>query len=425
MKKRFWIAGGLVLVVGIVAALILLPPGGQENTARVIEAVNTVDAHSRSKDDWQPAAVDMLIYGGGQVRTGAVSWARLELLEGAVRLSADSVFTVKDSATRQGVLVTTLSLQQGRLWVHLTTDESHEFAVETGNAVAAVRDTRLSAWVLGNVTLVSVAEGEVTLTAQGQSVTVRAGEQATVEDAQPPSLPGPMSDDERTLWSTEGEMPRLAPPTPTPMPTAPTEMSAFTPTPVPSSTPTPSPTLKPIPTLTIAPLSTPSPTPAETSAPTLTPTLPPTPKLTPTSTPTIAPLPTPTQIEPVGERIVLYDPPEPRIEFPAGEPFHIRHGWLDPQDPLELALDFELEVDGVLRDEDFILTTIDQSGGEQQIGRQWLHNFTDGMTGTHTFTAHWFAPCQWAVDNVDFPGPCATPDEKIEVKSNSLTVDFP
>jgi hypothetical protein len=43
-------------------------------------------------------------------------------------------------------------------------------------------------------------------------VTVGEEEQATVEPGQPPSVPEPMSDEERTLWATEGEVPELAPP---------------------------------------------------------------------------------------------------------------------------------------------------------------------------------------------------------------------
>jgi hypothetical protein len=69
-------------------------------------------------------------------------------------------------------------------------------------------------------TLLSVAEGEAVLKAQEQSVTVVAGQQATVELGQPPDQPEPMSDEERALWATEGEMPELAPPTPTLAPTA-------------------------------------------------------------------------------------------------------------------------------------------------------------------------------------------------------------
>jgi hypothetical protein len=210
--KKFGIIGGVAVAVLIVAVILLRSSGGQEHPATVIEVVNRVDAHPRPQDDWTSAWVDMRIFGGGQVRTGAASSARLELLEGTVRLSADSVFTVKKSTTREGKLLTTVFLERGRLWAHLTPDQSHEFTVETGNAVAAVRDTRFSVQVTAGTTLVSVAEGEATLTAREQTVTVKAEEQATVEPDQAPSPPEPMSDQERTLWATEGEMPELAPP---------------------------------------------------------------------------------------------------------------------------------------------------------------------------------------------------------------------
>jgi hypothetical protein len=199
-----------------IVVLLSIPSGGQENRATVVEAVNKVDAHSRPKEAWEPAVVGMTIYGGGQVRTGGASSARLELLEGIVRLSAESIFTVKESATRQGALLTTLFLEAGRLWVHVATDRPHEFTVETGNAIAAARDTRFSVKVADGGTLLSVAVGEVELTAQEQSVTVTAGQQATVALDQPPSLPEPMSDEERALWAIEGEVPELVPPTPTP-----------------------------------------------------------------------------------------------------------------------------------------------------------------------------------------------------------------
>jgi len=231
MKKSVWIVGGLMVV--LIAVFLLLSPVGQKNTATVVETINKVDAHPRLRDDWQPAVLGMAIYGGGQVRTGAASSAQLELLEGMVRLSANSIFTVKESAARQGKLVTTLFLQEGRLWVHLTTGQSHEFVVETGNAVAAVRDTRFSVRVSEGETLLSVAEGEVVLTVQGQSVTVEREEQVTVKAGRPPSPPEPMSDEERALWAVEGQMPELSPPTLTPVPPTPTL------TPLPTSTPPP------------------------------------------------------------------------------------------------------------------------------------------------------------------------------------------
>jgi ferric-dicitrate binding protein FerR (iron transport regulator) len=93
--------------------------------------------------------------------------------------------------------------------------------VETGNAVAVVRDTHFSVRVADDTTLVSVAEGTVRVTSQEQVAIVKAGEQVTVEGDRPPSLPEPMSDEERTLWATEGQLPELAPPTPTPTPVPP------------------------------------------------------------------------------------------------------------------------------------------------------------------------------------------------------------
>jgi len=94
-KKGFWIAAALALVAAVLIFAILRPTGAQERPAKIVECVNTVDAHPGPKDAWQPAVVDMNIFAGGQVRTGAASSARLQLLEGIVRLTADTVFTVK------------------------------------------------------------------------------------------------------------------------------------------------------------------------------------------------------------------------------------------------------------------------------------------------------------------------------------------
>lgn len=227
----------------------------QENSATVIETVKEVDAHPYPRDDWEPAIVDMIIYGGGQVRTGAASSARLELLEGLVRLAAETLFTVKESVTRQETLITMLFLEAGQLWANLTTDQPHEFTVETASAVVAVRDTCFSVKVEPDqTTLVSTSEGEVVVTAQGVSVTLAPGQQAIVEPGQPPTLLDPMSDEEIALCLqiTENEMPEITPtpaPTPTPSCVLPTEpqniafksqdgqdlMGTFYPPPLPSS----------------------------------------------------------------------------------------------------------------------------------------------------------------------------------------------
>lgn len=219
MNKKLWIIAGIVLIGAIAAGYFLLPNRGDKNRAMIVEVTNEVDAHSQPDGEWETAVPDMLIFSGGQVSTKADASAKLALPEGTVTLSAETVFTVKESVTRDGVLATTLTLQQGRLWVNTTTDQPHEFRVESGSAVATVRDTRFSVRIDGGETLLSVAAGEARLTSQEESVTVAAGEQALAEPEKPPSPPMPMSDAERSLWATEGEMPEMAPPTPIPTPT--------------------------------------------------------------------------------------------------------------------------------------------------------------------------------------------------------------
>lgn len=215
MTKKRWIIGSLLLIAAI-AAVIYFLPREQSLSATIVEIENQVDAHAQPDDLWETAVPNVLIFSGGQVRAGVESWAQLALLEGTVRLSAETVFTVKESRSGQDGVNTALILENGRLWVNLITDRPHEFAVETGSAVATVRDTRFSIHIAGGETLLSVAEGEATLTAQEESVVVAAGEQAVAEPEQPPSSAEPMSRAERTLWATEGEVPELAPPPPVP-----------------------------------------------------------------------------------------------------------------------------------------------------------------------------------------------------------------
>jgi hypothetical protein len=127
------------------------------------------------------------------------------------------------------------------------------------------------------------------------------------------------------------------------------------------------------------------------------------------------------RIEPVGDRIGFFYPPE---TFPTGTAFHIRHGWMQPATDEAIGVfDFVLEVDGVLLKEDIKLFAA-ESGDPDMLNRIWVYNFPDGMTGTHTFTGHWFAPCQYAVDSLGYAGPCATPNAKVETNTRTLTVNF-
>jgi hypothetical protein len=122
--------------------------------------------------------------------------------------------------------------------------------------------------------------------------------------------------------------------------------------------------------------------------------------------------------EPVGYRISLF---LGAPDFPPNTPFHISHGFVQSSDDDAIGIyDFELEVDGVLRKEDF-KDFWAESGEPDTLQRRWVYNFPDGMTGTHTFTGHWFGPCQAVVED---PGVCPIPNAKVEFSTQTLTVNF-
>jgi len=123
-----------------------------------------------------------------------------------------------------------------------------------------------------------------------------------------------------------------------------------------------------------------------------------------------------------GDRIgVFYDG---STEFPEGIPFHIWHGWVQTSDGDAIGIfDFALEIDGTIKGEDFKMFSAD-AGNPDTLWRLWAYNFTDGMYGVHTFTGHWYAPCQYAVDWLNYPGPCATPNQKVETSTRTLVVNF-
>ena len=107
--------------------------------------------------------------------------------------------------------------------------------------------------------------------------------------------------------------------------------------------------------------------------------------------------------------------------YPAGAPFHIQHGWLTaPKDAPPGNFDFQLEMDGVYQSHDFYSVV----GGQDALSITWLFNYPDGMSGVRTFTGHWFAPCQYAVELGMYPGPCPSPNMPVEAYTRTLTVTF-
>jgi hypothetical protein len=127
----------------------------------------------------------------------------------------------------------------------------------------------------------------------------------------------------------------------------------------------------------------------------------------------------------VGSRISLFGGASQT--FPAGQPFHINHGWqLAPgQDSTLGGFGFSLAVDGVVVKPDFIDTsTQDIEGYNVIVARGWFYNFPSGMTGSHTFTGIWSGPCEGMVAVGFATGPCADANAIITSAPLTITITF-
>jgi hypothetical protein len=122
--------------------------------------------------------------------------------------------------------------------------------------------------------------------------------------------------------------------------------------------------------------------------------------------------------DPVGEEInVLWWTP---TSYPAGDPFHVQHGWLfeDAHGYPMGKFDFELFLDGAPQD------CIKVIENRPYMKRTRLCNYRDGLpAGPHTFVGNWIAPCQYALD-YGYTSSCAKPNDPFVVFTQTLIVDF-
>lgn len=130
------------------------------------------------------------------------------------------------------------------------------------------------------------------------------------------------------------------------------------------------------------------------------------------------------QQERVGDPInVLFQFPG---TFAAGEPFHIAHGFggLQLRGLQPGKVSFELYVDEVFVDQDYVDRNVYKVDGEPLVDMVFVHNFPDGMQGEVTFEGFWYLPCTYAVDVGFYFGTCDKPNDSVEVLQQSHTVTF-
>jgi hypothetical protein len=105
--------------------------------------------------------------------------------------------------------------------------------------------------------------------------------------------------------------------------------------------------------------------------------------------------------EPVGFQISVFDPP-PVIYEPAGQAFHVIHGWKFY--PKEEAMRFKdglflLTIDGVEQTHDAILRKPGKDDRGTYLTIRWLFNEADGMYGEHIFEGSWLMICGIALED--------------------------
>ena len=97
---------------------VVLPPASHRAT--VSEIINTVEAKPFPEAPFEPVVDGALVSGGGQVRTGADSHARIDLSEGVIiRLGADTIFTIQAFAGESPGEAELVGLDFGKIWVSL------------------------------------------------------------------------------------------------------------------------------------------------------------------------------------------------------------------------------------------------------------------------------------------------------------------
>src|SRR5437764_1193543 len=111
--------------------------------------------------------------------------------------------------------------------------------------------------------------------------------------------------------------------------------------------------------------------------------------------------------------------------FTVGAAFYIGNCWLvDPTADAQGNYTIALDVDGTPRTADFHFFGPSPIQ-DDALARAWYFNFRDGMSaGTHTFVAHGFTACYFAVSSLGYTGTCRNPNAVVEAATFTMTVTF-
>lgn len=194
-----------VLMTGILAG-VAVPSVASAKTAvaelHVLDRAAAVSTKAKPSA-FKPVATKTTLAIGDTVKTNATGFAEVDYPDGSLtRLDATTKFTV---TALGGTGPTKATLSQGEVWseVQQATGSTPSFEIATPGAIAAVRGTAFAVSCASDTScLFGVVDGTVDVTANGQTVSVPAGQQVGVDSSGALSAGAPL---DLTVWIAQNQ----------------------------------------------------------------------------------------------------------------------------------------------------------------------------------------------------------------------------
>ena len=192
-----------LLIGAVIAALVVVPAAlvvTQQRAAAAATILSILDGTAsvaRGTAAFAAAADGDVVNGGDRVQTAQNSHAMVTFFDGStLEIEPATTVQIEEAATVDGATLIRISQTLGRTWasVQKLTRPDSKFEVRTPTLTAAVRGTGFITEVLADGTsTVRTIDGNVLVTAQGQSVIVSAGQSTTAAPNAPPTAPAPVT----------------------------------------------------------------------------------------------------------------------------------------------------------------------------------------------------------------------------------------
>jgi hypothetical protein len=192
-----------LLIAAVIAALVVVPTAlvvTQQRAAAAATILSILDGTAsvaRGTAAFAAAADGDIVNTGDRVQTAQNSHAMVTFFDGStLEIEPATTVQIEEAASVDGALAIRISQTIGRTWasVQKLTRADSKFEVRTPTLTAAVRGTAFITEVLADGTsTVRTTDGNVQVTAQGQTVTVSTGQTTTAAPNAPPAAPAPVS----------------------------------------------------------------------------------------------------------------------------------------------------------------------------------------------------------------------------------------